>query len=641
MTTFDKLRYNNMIAGEFVMYRHSTLPYEVRSLYRHCSALNTRVTCNCGASVRVGDDVIVFNTCDARQNLPPFNHVGSSVINVEIYKNGEFTPGTRIKRIGSGQKYEVYLPTGTKVTVSAAKKPFMDIHVTGSATDLSRSEGLCGNFDGNPNNDLQGVVADTFSRRWLRTATIFNGVQANASYSVPQYCSCIAGQQAVCEAGLDVFKCSAESRNPADVTASLVRLAKTPMFGQQQARFRRAVESEQAPLVASGSRSFTESEAREFCNIALQNSSATMACIEHLSNVSVSESIKSCTDDLNITGDPEWALSHLSDITQECLSTARQNASAWESPEAQGGEPALSAELRTNLCTKDCGANGDCVNADCVCKNGYTGEVCTVEPNALPVIATAYLACDILSSSCSSVTIVGLNFHASPDLTCHFEYVTVGATVTKTGVMVNVPAAYISMYQVECTQPNVRGQSAIIRVSNDKTTQSNESYLHVIHKSSCQQCYFADGGKSASCTWMADTCVIDSQCYARHEIFADDSCYRCDPDKRTDSWTRLSEPRCLATAQPISASDTSSDSNDTVVIVLGVITGVLCLAVLVIAIFLLKRRFKRKQRHLQRFDDDLQVDLSRSRAAQTSSGLDLHSRTEGDKQEAIYNPTFN
>ncbi|XP_013087081.2 mucin-2-like [Biomphalaria glabrata] len=636
MTTFDKRRYNNMLQGEFVLYRHTTLPYEVSVLYRPCVNGNNRVTCNCGAAVRSGDDVITFKTCDARQNLPQYGG-GNSIIIVEVFKNGEFTKGTKIRRYGTGQKYEVTLPIGTKITVLASRKPFMDINVVASALDHSKTEGLCGDFNGNALNDFNGMNEASFNSFWRRSGSLFNGVAASTYTSHEKFCSCINSQTALCDEGLDVFTCTTTQTNPADVTNSLVQQAKLPVLGQTQIRSRRYVRQ---TVDISGSESFTVEQATDYCTNYLENSSTVLNCVLQLDKRTVNASIASCVEDLVDTGEREWALPHVRDLTEQCLTIARQDPDVWNATGTNDGEPDLPETITTSLCPEPCGNNGDCINGVCICKAGYSGEKCDVTKDTVPIVLPATEACDLMGSSCTNVFIDGLHFYQSSNLTCHIRYVTVSDRVTLTGEVATVPATYISVSQITC--PVLSRRNAFISVSNDKVRQSNHSYLHVYTKSSCQECDISTAGDSATCKWKPYTCIIDDQCYVRDELYVGDNCFVCNPDKRTDGWSALSAPQCQATVQPLEGSKSTTD--DTAVIVLGVITGVLCLSVLIVAAYLIKKRIDRKKKHryLSRDNSDTSsVDFSGARVAQTSSGHVISEDPKGDRLAAAYNPTFN
>ncbi|BFZ01819.1 hypothetical protein BsWGS_04858 [Bradybaena similaris] len=101
MTTFDGLLYNNFNVGEFVLYRHTTLLYEVRTFYRKC--YGRAVSCNCALVARAGDDIVRIDRCgpaigDYRRRTP---------LKVQMFLNGNMTQGLKVARYNDGKKYEV------------------------------------------------------------------------------------------------------------------------------------------------------------------------------------------------------------------------------------------------------------------------------------------------------------------------------------------------------------------------------------------------------------------------------------------------------------------------------------------------------------------------------------------------------
>ncbi|XP_050396690.1 von Willebrand factor D and EGF domain-containing protein-like [Patella vulgata] len=151
ITSFDGLHYNNFQTGEYIMYRHKTLPYEVRAYYKPCSSRRpTGPSCNCGVAVRSGDDVITLTGCASGSSSlyqkhhdrgRGRHHNTANPITIKMFKNGQLTPGTRIRRLGCGQKYEVLLPTGTYITVQSSYLSFINIWITASSMDYKQTEG--------------------------------------------------------------------------------------------------------------------------------------------------------------------------------------------------------------------------------------------------------------------------------------------------------------------------------------------------------------------------------------------------------------------------------------------------------------------------------------------------------------------
>lgn len=92
-------KYNNFFEGEFIVYKHKTLPFEVRTFYRNC---NKKASCNCAVAVRSGDDVILIDRCGPSMGK-------RSPMTIKIYLNGGLTPGTKILQFSGGKKYKVHV----------------------------------------------------------------------------------------------------------------------------------------------------------------------------------------------------------------------------------------------------------------------------------------------------------------------------------------------------------------------------------------------------------------------------------------------------------------------------------------------------------------------------------------------------
>ncbi|XP_078311454.1 uncharacterized protein LOC111132750 [Crassostrea virginica] len=208
ITTFDKRKYDNFFEGEFVMYRHKTLPYAVHTFYRSC---NKRASCNCAVAVRSGDDVIVLDVCGQTRSTGKKKR---RPLTKKLFLNGELTPGTSVFQHRKGKKYEINLPTGGQVIIKPQGQ-FINVWMKGSPLDQENIEGLCGNFDGDKDNDLvtkAGKVVnkkqpDEFSREWRVPSdeSLYSGfcgqvTVAEDQSSGSQYCECGTGLTPQCQA---------------------------------------------------------------------------------------------------------------------------------------------------------------------------------------------------------------------------------------------------------------------------------------------------------------------------------------------------------------------------------------------------------------------------------------------------------
>ncbi|BFY97752.1 hypothetical protein BsWGS_00792 [Bradybaena similaris] len=649
--SWDNLRYNNFLPGEFVLANHKYLQYEVRALYSPCNPRQPKgATCNCGAAVRSGDDVITFDTCNTRQNQ--ITSGGTSVITVDMYKNGELTPGTRVIRHGCGQKYEVVLPTRTKVVITSSVKPFLNINLQASSYDFESTEGLCGDFNNNPSDDLGGLNIknpDAFNKQWLRNVTIFKGVPAFTTPARPTFCSCQSGQQPVCKPGLDVYICYAAATEANDITAALVSQAKTPLVLSQvrtslfqvQSRGRRAVDTTnlQNPAASSVVTGFTSETALQYCQEYLENSTAVQNCLSHLKYDTLNESIRNCVEDLTADNDTQWATSHVDDLIVECLADVQANITTWENNENEDG-PNIPQYINSSLCTQNCGEHGSCINSICECKEGWTGETCQIGSATTPTVLSAMLACDVMTASCNRILVEGNNFVSTKNLTCRIRYITVGDKVSVTGEEYTVPAIFISMIQVVCPEniaSSLQSRSALVTLSNNGVTYSETNHIHIVQKSTCQTCTLRDDVSAVSCTWNPGSCVIDNKCYARFEPFEANTCYRCDPDVSLNKWTKISDPNCTLT-QPEVGEFVTEPADNTTIIALGVVCGVLVLVAVGVIIAVVVRSRRRSSKLQRLWEGDPSLDIYHRRAIPSSA--DVSGQSDAARINAFYNPAL-
>ncbi|XP_071090000.1 uncharacterized protein [Haliotis cracherodii] len=596
ITTFDGLHYNNFQRGEFILYKHKTLPYEVRTSYQVCSSRNSRgPTCNCAVAIKSGDDVITFTGCHGQAHRTYysrfFHHTPS--ITMEMYKNGDLTPGTTVRRIGCGQKYEVHLPTGTIVTVQSSYLSFINVWVRPSSLDFRQSEGLCGSYTGSKHDDLYGAdhrtytvkqTPDEFSKTWLVSErnTMFHGVAAQKTTS-ETYCSCVEGRQLYCAPHLDIFRCTSMSSRD-DITATLVRQAKLPNAAFR--RFKREAPMQTEPLGEdTAENTYTEQSAHTFCEDYINNQTATKACVDY---VSVTDDlIKECTQDLVATGETEWAQSHLDDIVTRCISEAERNVSMWNGADNSTIWENIPKDIMTNLCPTEC-IHGNCSEGACVCEDGYTGLNCSlskdVQPAILPVNEDSG-GCNINHMDCSQITIMGLNFVDSYTLSCFYQPIKVTSHVVVTDQWIPAPATFLSMYQVVCTLPRPP-HSARVAVSNNGQRRSDQTYLHVVYDD-CHTCDINEEGTEASCSRKAATCLISGACYREGDRMPGDKCQLCDPHTNEANWTRGTDPICTATK--LTASGQTGNGLSTPTIALAVVVAV-CAVVIVAGVVIICRK---------------------------------------------------
>ncbi|VDI60923.1 Hypothetical predicted protein [Mytilus galloprovincialis] len=166
MRTFDQKTYElqskqQLTEGEYIMYKHITLPLQVNAFYKKCY---TTVLCNCGIAVRSGDSLFVANYCDT-------NYKGQ--IRTNRYMKQRLCDDQSLIVTKSGNTYEITLPTGTKVTFNYGSTYVDGINIIPSVLDTDATQGLCGIYNGNANDDFTprdqlAAVKDvkTFASSW-------------------------------------------------------------------------------------------------------------------------------------------------------------------------------------------------------------------------------------------------------------------------------------------------------------------------------------------------------------------------------------------------------------------------------------------------------------------------------------------
>ena len=185
MVTFDSLRYKHKQQGSYVLYRHTTQPYEVQAYYRSC---NLRELCHCAVAIRIGDLVVLFDICSrgylqvwgrnkegkiiTKEELPD----GIKLLSLDQGRSYEVRYDYFVQSSGLNYIFQIYFPSGTFVNLG----PYLSyIKIFASKSDFHGTEGLCGTFDRNQANEFtsrDGIVlcknepfseCIDFSKSWL------------------------------------------------------------------------------------------------------------------------------------------------------------------------------------------------------------------------------------------------------------------------------------------------------------------------------------------------------------------------------------------------------------------------------------------------------------------------------------------
>ncbi|XP_064598664.1 LOW QUALITY PROTEIN: von Willebrand factor D and EGF domain-containing protein-like [Liolophura sinensis] len=137
--SFDRRFFDVQLPGEFVLYRHKTLPLEVRGFFQPCGGTSP-ARCVCGGAVRSGKQLFVYSFC--RDN------VAYQTTRVRVF--GCNQKQMRVTSLHNGREFQIDLPNGARVIIGSR------IYIYPSPADVGQVMGLCGNFNGDKEDEYIG-----------------------------------------------------------------------------------------------------------------------------------------------------------------------------------------------------------------------------------------------------------------------------------------------------------------------------------------------------------------------------------------------------------------------------------------------------------------------------------------------------
>uniref|UniRef100_A0A2C9L6R6 VWFD domain-containing protein n=1 Tax=Biomphalaria glabrata TaxID=6526 RepID=A0A2C9L6R6_BIOGL len=533
MTTFDGMYYNNFNVGEFILYRHTTLPHQVHAYYRKCN--NNKASCNCAVVVQSGKQVFRLDRCGPTQNLED----RLSPLQVDMINDGPQSPDLMIVRYNDGKKYEITFVTGTKVVVTVGRK-YINIVIQASSYDYGNSEGLCGSFDKNSANDLMikdsKLIAtdhDTFSLSWrVKPAdSMFGGFcgTIDTVSTTDTYCTC--GNISACSTNVYKSNCQAGLKNifrGVDITIDLYATALQP-----NCAYKFEYDTTYVPQVPTWpTANFTEASARQYCENSIRSTISGPACLGNvLQSVDFDYLIKGCMEDILIFDSTEFFMSTLDNLNMRCLINLQVDLKYWI---IESNQVYINKSLVGNICPEDCNNKGQCKEGICVCNQNFSGPACDIDIRKPPTVIDVgdKRICDSNIQICKpEFHIYGENFLNNPSLTCHLKQITiVNKTIQASDQEIKVAAKFININKVICLVN--KSLSYAIAISNDGMLISSY-YNYWLYNSTCVSCTT----KPEACTIKTDTCFIDNTCYMFNQTSPYNDSETCQPASSQTSFT--------------------------------------------------------------------------------------------------------
>ncbi|XP_052784032.1 von Willebrand factor D and EGF domain-containing protein-like [Mya arenaria] len=535
------------LIGEFTMYNSTTRDFQVQVRTWKC---NHRVSCNCGVAMKEGNNVVILDMCHTQY--------GTSFPRIVFPNNSSHR--MVVNRDKAGNSWTVSFPSGAQVKVTNSRGVALNVHITAPEVDFSGTEGLCGFFDGNRDNDLTyptGKIATFPTNRSQNN----NFVE---SWRIPVGDSFFDKTPAIDpKLNRDMYYCKCDQKVKGQVTCSIDgNTARPAVYGElnpANGRRRRAASttlpddypadyyfdyglSFQPQLLANfpSVNGKSRAEAENACNSAIDNNPTLQQCIAK-AGLDFSNEKDICIEDFKYFDNGELVRSALHTAIYKCIDHVLRNVSLHDT---SGNPPAY---VTSELCPDyDCNDNGACANGTCICNHGFVGDSCEINSQKAPmlygVISTSYIGksvlCDVTDRECVTSYVHGDNIYDNSRLSCKVRvmqfdghgFVYKGHTFT-TGVV------YRSMYDVGCRLPTkafIGGQTVVgfnISVTNDGHTYSNE-ITAVRTDSHCANCLKS----GTSCTVKPGTCLIEGNCRTAGEVNAKNKNQQCDPTHSQTAW---------------------------------------------------------------------------------------------------------
>uniref|UniRef100_A0A3P9I899 von Willebrand factor D and EGF domains n=1 Tax=Oryzias latipes TaxID=8090 RepID=A0A3P9I899_ORYLA len=598
MITFDGRYYENYQIGTFVLYKSSFWPLEVHVRQWECGSLEHAASCVCGVVVRDGGEAVALDMCNGV--------MGETQPQLTVRSRDPNRNGIRIAESYQGRKVTMTLASGAFVRADVSDWG-MSLTLRAPGSDLNHTEGLCGTFDGQPDNDFHSAGGATlgdlqaFISEWRLPpgSSLFDLLPSHLDSSEGHsQCTC---QKTACSRhaivrlsgvipALDVTAKHAASLERRNETLQLHpgRLAQSVQSGsymfrasrkgvpassrrRHRGRTRRSVPNSPRQLQPHSSSYFfpedhepaaqaktplpwptpsglTRQRAEAQCRRAVAESEPASSCRGLLGEQTLRRAVAMCVSDLQLKDDKSWLRATIPLLENECeRRLEEEEAGGWE--EHQQAVDVL-------RCPDLCGGNGQCSETGCVCFPGFGMFDCSALSDQIPEILELENEglCDVRQRNCSAVQVRGQAFEDSSQLKCEFVQEKFKDGGWLQGAPRFVPASFVNATALECQLPLEAGPGAAGLdlepgrgpLARWQIRVSNDGHSFTNAKILTLfdgACQVCSLAADVLCSLREKTCSIDGVCFREGESRPGSSCLTCRPDLSRHSWSRAEKNR--------------------------------------------------------------------------------------------------
>eukprot|EP00055_Hartaetosiga_balthica_P011100 m.49500 g.49500 ORF g.49500 m.49500 type:complete len:1837 (-) comp7454_c0_seq3:541-6051(-) len=514
-TTFDGQAYHVYAPGRVVFYKSLVRDFEVQTdMYSF-----SRPAVHCAIAARENNDIVVISLCATGSTVNYRRSCGSAEC-----KRGSF-PKVGITG-SSNPSYVIEFASGAKVTASvnywsAIGRKYLNIYVTAPGVDRDNTVGMCGNNNGNRNDDTSACYncwindfASLYESQRPKTDLFsFYPSPVTVTPTLPPFAE-------ECDY-MDPPFVRPILNNP-DVEDITNLLRSTDRNNETNAE---GLEFD-ASVIENIPDEWSREDATQACG-AVREHDITKACLEVFPDFNLDGFIDQCVEDLIETGgDPDFFEVTINALKDQCGDLGNRDLNTWEVDEnLQTIEPNM--ELQNTLCPNECSGNGVCSHTKCECNEGFIGIDCSIGEGVIPKVESVEPAvCDSrgVVGCPSEVSIFGENFWDSDGLSCRF-----GDIVSQ--------ASLVSFSEVRCVVPESVKQSGAdviikaVQVTTNGADWSQEAVTFTWYDAICNICS-KDG-----CTENADACTVDGVCLIEGQQSSDNVCLVCAPGTSANSFS--------------------------------------------------------------------------------------------------------